>query len=134
MMKTDPHLIETEEPKTEVEEKLEPIVKEEPTPKKERKVRVREKKTFESLLMDMPLFSRIRIAPNGAKRNAVNVNSENGKRRIFGYDGAVIIVTREEYLHGIVEIEAEEKGYGFRVEPTVENMIGIQKNYLATLA
>ena len=122
------------------EDVLEPVVEieaedskeETPAPKKERKTRT--KKTFESLLANVPVLGRVSIQTNGKKRNAVHICSENGKRRIFGYDGAVIVVTRPEYLKGKVTVEGEPRNYGWRVAPTRENMIALQKNYLATLA
>lgn len=122
------------------EDVLEPVVeieaednkKEAPAPKKERKPRT--KKTFESLLANVPVLGRVSIQTNGKKRNAVHICSENGKRRIFGYDGAVIVVTRPEYLKGKFNVEGEPRNYGWRVAPTTENMIALQRNYLATLA
>lgn len=108
-------------------------VTEEPAPKKERKTRT--KKTFESLLAVIPVvIPNVSITPNGKKRNAVHLRNARGTKRIFGYDGAVIVVNNEKYLHGVVEVAAEKRNYGYRVEPTAANMVAIQRNYAATLA
>ena len=105
---------------------------EEVAPKKERKTRT--KKTFESLLAVVPVvIPNVSITPNGKKRNAVHLRNARGTKRIFGYDGAVVVVTNEKYLHGVVEVAAEKRNYGYRVEPTAANMIAIQRNYIATL-
>lgn len=107
-------------------------VTEEPAPKKEHKTRT--KKTFESLLAVVPIIiPNVSITPNGKKRNAVHLRNARGTKRIFGYDGAVVVVTNEKYLHGVVEVAAEKRNYGYRVEPTAANMIAIQRNYIATI-
>jgi hypothetical protein len=118
---------------TPAEEVTEAPETEEPAPKKERKTRT--KKTFESLLAVIPVvIPNVSITPNGKKRNAVHLRNARGTKRIFGYDGAVIVVNNEKYLHGVVEVAAEKRNYGYRVEPTAANMIAIQRNYAATLA
>lgn len=129
---TAEHIVEVEVTEGTTAPKTEEVA-EEPAPKKERKTRT--KKTFESLLAVIPVvIPNVSITPNGKKRNAVHLRNARGTKRIFGYDGAVIVVNNEKYLHGVVEVAAEKRNYGYRVEPTAANMIAIQRNYAATLA
>ena len=112
-----------EEKTVEVEEETVEAVKKE-EPKKERKAR-QPKRTFENLLADIPSLGDLQFVPN-SKRNAVHV--KRGNKRIFGYNGAVLVVNRREYLDGV---DYETKNYGYVVAPTRENMLLIQKSALA---
>ena len=78
-------------------------------------------RTFERLVADLPVVADIQIVPN-SKRNAVHV--KRGGKRIFGYNGAVLVVNRKEYLDGLTY---EVRNYGFILPPTMDNMLAIMR-------
>lgn len=107
------------EPTAEVEE---PVVDVEPKKEKKAKKTKAPKRTFENLLAEIPCGSNLQFTPN-SKRNAVHV--KRGNKRIFGYNGSVLVVNRLELLKGI---QYETRNYGYVVQPTKENMLAILHN------
>ena len=93
-------------------------------PKKEKKAKKTKapKRTFENLLAEIPCGGNLQFTPN-SKRNAVHV--KRGNKRIFGYNGSVLVVNRLELLKGV---QYETRNYGYVVQPTKENMLAILHN------
>lgn len=115
---TVPMPVESSEHGPQLIEKAVDVVKKE---KKAKKTKA-PKRTFENLLAEIPCSGDLQFMPN-SKRNAVHV--KRGNKRIFGYNGSVLVVNRLEFLKGV---QYKTRNYGYVVQPTKENMMAILHN------